>query len=188
MLGDFFMETNCCRKVGLELSIRPRRRLAMVLYQKNNSFWVRSQGEAIVSENELSSSKHWSMLETDEDDASSRSSGPQSRLRLLANARAEVKRRTDRRALFGVYDVLSDPAWDILLELYISGLTGNGLYASVVGAEVGIPQSTTLRWLNVLEKMGLVRRNIDPFDKRRQWVGLTPRACTLMERQFARSL
>lgn len=141
-----------------------------------------------MADNELSSSNGWSMLASDEDDPSSPSSESQSRLRLLANARAEAKRRADRRALFGLYDVLNDPAWDILLELYIAGLTGNGLYASVVGAEVGIPQSTALRWLTVLEKMGLVRRNLDPFDKRRQWVGVTPRARTLMEKHFARSL
>lgn len=138
-----------------------------------------------MAENGLSSSNGWSMLASDEDGPSSTGNEPRSRL--LANARAEAKRRGDRRALFGAYDVLSDPAWDILLELYIAGLSGNGLYASVVGTEAGIPQSTTLRWLNVLEKMGLVRRNPDPFDKRRQWVGVTPRARTLMEKHFARS-
>jgi DNA-binding MarR family transcriptional regulator len=109
------------------------------------------------------------------------------RTQLLVFARAEARRRLDRREVFGQFDMLSDPAWDILLELYIADATGSPLYASVIGSEAEIPQSTALRWLTVLEKSGLVRRRHDVFDKRRQWVGLTPRGRTLMERHFSRS-
>ncbi len=130
----------------------------------------------------------WLILSSEEDASSNGRTATEVRLELLAIARSEAKRRADRRALFSAFDVLSDPAWDILLELYIAGLSGSGLYASVVGAEAGIPQSTALRWLTVLEKAGLVRRHLDPFDKRRQWVGVTPRARSLMEKHFTRSL
>lgn len=110
-----------------------------------------------------------------------------SRNRLLFVARAEAARRRDRRELLGEFGILSDPAWDILLELYISDATGSQIYASLIGSETGIPQSTALRWLAVLEKSGLVRRRIDVFDKRRQWVGLTPRARTILQKHFSRS-
>lgn len=111
-----------------------------------------------------------------------------SRIVLLEQARAEVARRKDRRALLGSFGILGDPAWDMLLELYISDVSGARLYASVVGAEAGIPQSTALRWIAVLEKDGLVRRRDDVFDKRRQWVGLTPTARKTLDRHFSRSL
>ena len=140
-----------------------------------------------MAENELELSNGWSIFRSDEDASPSKGGAPELRLELITIARAEVKRRVDRREVFGAYDVLGDPAWDILLELYISGLTGSGLYASVVGTDAGIPQSTALRWLTVLEKDGLVRRHVDPFDKRRQWVGVTPRARSLMEKHFMRS-
>lgn len=103
----------------------------------------------------------------------------------LNEARAEQKRREQRRRVFGHLGILNDPAWDILLELYIAHTTGSQLYASVVGAEAGIPQSTALRWLTVLEKEGLLQRRFDVMDKRRQWVGVTPLARSLMDRHFA---
>lgn len=110
------------------------------------------------------------------------------RMMLLEQARAEVVRRKDRRALLGSRGILGDPAWDILIELYISDIAGAQLYASVVGAEAGIPQSTALRWIAVLEKDGLVRRRDDVFDRRRQWVGLTPSARKILDRYFSRAL
>ena len=113
--------------------------------------------------------------------------GEGGRKNFLIVARAEAARRFNRRELFGEFDIFSDPAWDILLELYIADATGSQLYASVVGSEAGIPQSTALRWLAVLEKAGLLRRRHDMFDKRRQWIGLTPRALSLMEKHFSRS-
>jgi DNA-binding MarR family transcriptional regulator len=149
----------------------------------------KAQGRAsVMADNQLDLSNDWTMFASSEDAPSSKRGASEMRLELLGLARAEAKRRADRRELFGAYDVLSDPAWDILLELYIAGLSGSGLYASVVGTEAGIPQSTALRWLTVLEKSGLVRRHLDQFDKRRQWVGVTPRARGLMEKHFARSL
>lgn len=109
------------------------------------------------------------------------------RVFLLEEARSEQKRRDHRRQVFGNLGILNDPAWDIMLELYIAHATGNQLYASAVGAEAGIPQSTALRWLTVLEKEGLLRRRFDVFDKRRQWVGLTPLARALMDQHLAKA-
>lgn len=106
---------------------------------------------------------------------------------LLDEARIEQKRREQRRQVFGNLGILNDPAWDILLELYVAHATGNQLYASAVGAEAGIPQSTALRWLTVLEKEGLLRRRFDVFDKRRQWVGLTPLARSMMDQNLAKA-
>ncbi len=98
----------------------------------------------------------------------------------------EQRNRKRRTALLASDDrIFADPAWDILLELYEATLRGKKLNASVIGLDADIAQSTALRWLTMLEKMGLVRRTQDIFDKRRQWVGLTTRAIRGFDQYFA---
>jgi DNA-binding MarR family transcriptional regulator len=108
------------------------------------------------------------------------------RAALLEQVSCEQRNRKRRTALIAPGGGLfADPAWDILLELYVAELRGQKLNASVLGIEAGIPQSTALRWLALLEKMGLARRSQDVFDKRRQWVALTRRATAGLEHYFA---
>lgn len=98
----------------------------------------------------------------------------------------ERRNRKRRIALLAPQDgIFADPAWDLLLELYEAALRGKKLSASALGIEAGIPQSTALRWLALLEKMGLMRRTQDVFDKRRQWVTLTTRAMKGFDQYFA---
>ncbi|MCY1669458.1 hypothetical protein OVA07_00270 [Novosphingobium sp. SL115] len=106
---------------------------------------------------------------------------------LLDLVRAEQANRKRRAQLLGIdHDIFSDPAWDILLELFEADLGGQKINASVVGLDANIPQSTALRWLNMLEKVGLVRRRKDEFDKRRQWIGLTVTARAALQKYFQR--
>lgn len=99
---------------------------------------------------------------------------------------SEQRSRKRRAALIAPQGgIFADPAWDIILELYGAELRGQKLNASVLGLEAGIAQSTALRWLALLEKMGLARRTVDVFDKRRHWVALTKRAITGLEQYFA---
>lgn len=148
---------------------------------------VRERGAAIVTDAHLDHRSDGPSVILDGADVALKPTRS-NRMMLLEQARAEVVRRKDRRALLGSRGILGDPAWDILIELYISDIAGAQLYASVVGAEAGIPQSTALRWIAVLEKDGLVRRRDDVFDRRRQWVGLTPSARKILDRYFSRAL
>lgn len=100
---------------------------------------------------------------------------------------AERRKRREREVLFGTSaEIFSDPAWDILLELFEAQLMCCKLSASSVGLDSGIAQSTALRWIALLEKLGLCSRRQDPVDRRRYWVRLTTKATTALELHFSK--
>ncbi len=102
----------------------------------------------------------------------------------LALARKAYALRRKRAAIFGNPDLFGEPAWDILLDLFIA--QGEGKTVSVSSACIGsaAPPTTGLRWLGVLADEGLVVREKDPEDNRRVLVRLTPTGQAAMERFF----
>jgi hypothetical protein len=92
--------------------------------------------------------------------------------------------RRKRATIFGNADLFSEPAWDILLDLFIA--QGEGKDVSVSSACIGsaAPPTTGLRWLGVLTDEGLVLRENDAEDNRRVLVRLTPAGLAAMERFF----
>ncbi|MFM7349396.1 MAG: MarR family winged helix-turn-helix transcriptional regulator, partial [Erythrobacter sp.] len=92
--------------------------------------------------------------------------------------------RRKRAAIFGKADLFGEPAWDILLDLFIAA--GDGKSVSVSSACIGsaAPATTGLRWLGVLAEEGLILRENDPEDHRRVLVRLSPRGLSAMERFF----
>ncbi len=91
-------------------------------------------------------------------------------------AREIVWSRRRRGAVFGQDSLFGEPAWDILLGLYVAEEAQQRLNVSAVCEISGVPQSTALRWLEKLERDGWVRRDPDPLDRRRFWMLLTERA------------
>ncbi len=118
----------------------------------------------------------------DDDPAPARQ--PRSNRGHLALARKAYALRRKRHAIFGNPDLFGEPAWDILLDLFIA--QGEGKTVSVSSACIGSasPATTGLRWLGVLADEGLVVRENDPEDHRRVLVRLTPAGQTAMERFF----
>lgn len=102
----------------------------------------------------------------------------------LALARQAYALRRKRAAIFGNTDLFGEPAWDILLDLYIA--QGEGKPVSVSSACIGsaAPATTGLRWLGVLADEGLILRENDPDDHRRVLVRLTPAGHAAMDRFF----
>lgn len=102
----------------------------------------------------------------------------------LSLARKTYALRRKRAAIFGNTDLFGEPAWDILLDLYIA--LGEGKPVSVSSACIGsaAPSTTGLRWLGVLADEGLVVRENDAADHRRVLVRLTPAGIAAMERFF----
>lgn len=100
-------------------------------------------------------------------------------------ARTAYARRRERGTLFGESDLFGEPAWDILLDLYIAH--GERKDVSVSSACIGsaAPPTTGLRWLGVLADQGLVEREHDPEDQRRVLVYLTERALDAMDAYFS---
>ena len=100
-------------------------------------------------------------------------------------AREIVRSRKRRTRVFGQAGLFGEPAWDILLGLYVAAEAQQRLNVSAVCELSGVPQSTALRWLEKLEKEGLVRRHPDPLDRRRFWMLLTERASSSLRTYLA---
>lgn len=103
----------------------------------------------------------------------------------LTLARKLYALRRKRAAIFGEADLFGEPAWDILLDLYIAH--GEGKPVSVSSACIGsaAPSTTGLRWLGILVDVGLVLREHDPADQRRVLVRLSDQGKAAMERFLA---
>ncbi len=69
--------------------------------------------------------------------------------------------------------LFSEPAWDILLDLFISDHEGRKLSVSAVCIGARSPSATALRYLAMLQHADLVVRTRDVRDGRRSHVGLT---------------
>ena len=88
-------------------------------------------------------------------------------------AAAEIMRREKRGQLFGA-DLFSDPAWDILLNLYVSEEAGRVANATSVAIGCNASATVVLRYLEALEEAGHVSR--DGTDKRLDRIRLTSEA------------
>lgn len=97
---------------------------------------------------------------------------------------AERRRReqTFGGGLFG------EPAWDMMLELFAAAHQDRALSTKEVTIGSASPLTTALRWLDVLENEGIIRRFPDPTDKRRTFVELTVSAYEKMNVFFGGTL
>ena len=69
-----------------------------------------------------------------------------------------------------------DPAWDMLLELFVAHQGGRPGFGQVALPRVGGPATTALRHLSLLEKHGLITRDGDAQDNRRWFIHPTDKA------------
>lgn len=82
-------------------------------------------------------------------------------------------------------ELFADPAWDILLVLFLMDLEGREIAVSPLCEAADAPPSTVLRWIRTLAERGLVIRRPDIHDGRRILVELTPHARELLCHFFA---
>lgn len=90
----------------------------------------------------------------------------------LTTAIAWIRAREERDRIFGA-DLFFDPAWNILLDLYVSERKGLMVSVSSVCIASKVPSTTALRWLTMIEKRGLIGRRPDDYDRRRSFLFLT---------------
>jgi len=105
--------------------------------------------------------------------------------RALAN-KVYATRRT--RSRFFPDDLFAEPAWDILLLLYGVEQSQERLSISAVCASVGAPATTVLRWIEKLERAGLISRQKHPTDRRVSWLQLTQDCISRLDRFFDSAL
>jgi len=95
------------------------------------------------------------------------------------------RERRRRIETFGDDTLFGEPAWDILLDLFVAGERGKRVAVTSACIGSGVPSTTALRWLNVLELRGMVEREDDNHDARRSFVRLTAKARAMMLEYFA---
>jgi len=88
--------------------------------------------------------------------------------------------RRKRDELFQIPCLFGEPAWDMLLDLLIARERSIKLSVSAVTQGSGSPATTALRYVSVLEKVGLIERATDQNDARRSWVRLSDHGFKMM--------
>lgn len=107
--------------------------------------------------------------------------------RWLRHARRTYRNRRSRTAVFGDETLFGEPAWDLLLDLFIAAKERKRVPVTSACIGAAVPTTTALRWLAVLEERGLVLREADPSDARRVFVRLSADAYARMVSYFVRA-
>jgi DNA-binding MarR family transcriptional regulator len=97
----------------------------------------------------------------------------------LDRAREILLRRRRREQIFGK-GMFGEPAWDMLLLLYVSE-SGRRQTISRLAKFAGASKSTAIRWMDYLEGQKLISRETHPTDKRAVFVELSRRGRDAME-------
>lgn len=93
--------------------------------------------------------------------------------RLLA-ARGKINKLMPRK-------LFRDSAWDVMLELYIGAVSGQGVYVKQVIIASGECAATAMRIIARLDASKFLIRSGDPLDQRRVVVSLTEKGRNAME-------
>jgi DNA-binding MarR family transcriptional regulator len=100
----------------------------------------------------------------------------------LATVAARLYKARQRRARHFDAAMFSDPAWDMLLDLFIAKVRGKEVRTLSLCVASGAPGSTALRWIAILAKNGLIERRDTPEDRRAKIVSLTMQGYRVMRR------
>ena len=101
----------------------------------------------------------------------------------VVRALQAARRARDKAFYPGLF---GEPAWDILLELYLARLENRNEVVSDACVAAAVPATTAWRCLGTLTALGFVERTRDARDGRRIFVRLTERAGRLMDTHFSR--
>jgi len=92
-----------------------------------------------------------------------------------------------RSGIFGA-GLFSDPAWDILLTLFLSELRRETLSEGLLAEAACLSPATTARWLHALVREGLVQRHPEADRDQGLTVGLTKKGSSGMRLWLAQWL
>jgi DNA-binding MarR family transcriptional regulator len=94
-----------------------------------------------------------------------------------------IHMRSARRKFLPAH-LFADPAWDMLLDLYLSDIVSQRVSISSLCIASNVPATTALRWITSLQAEGLVERAGDPRDSRRYFMSLSEKGMAAMDGYF----
>lgn len=100
--------------------------------------------------------------------------------------RAILQQRRAREQFFDA-DLFADPAWDMMLDLYVAWLDRKRVSVSSLCIAAAVPATTALRWIRAMEDKGHFVRKPDQHDARRIYVDLSGEALLKLHRYFAQT-
>ena len=98
--------------------------------------------------------------------------------------RGILSARSDRAKFFAA-ELFSDPAWDMLLDLYAAQLAQVRVTVTSLCVASNSPTTTALRWITALQGQDLIERRADPLDGRRIFISLTAKGSEALDQYFA---
>lgn len=90
--------------------------------------------------------------------------------------KAEYANRLFRQGAFEQDYITGEPCWDALLDLCIAEIEGHRVSVTSLCIASGVPVTTALRWIALLERDDMIERQADLRDKRRTFLRITKRA------------
>lgn len=109
--------------------------------------------------------------------------GANDRHLLAAKARLFLSSRLAREQYFH-RELFGEPAWEILLALYVIEDAGARFTISKLAECIDSPLSTVVRWVKTLEEQSLVSRVQHPTDRRIVFVRLLDKGSTALDDYF----
>lgn len=84
-----------------------------------------------------------------------------------------ISTQRNRRRDYISHDLLGEPAWDMLLDLFVQYAGGARVSTTSLCIASQVPTSTALRYIGLLEETGYVSRSPSDADRRVTFVSLT---------------
>jgi len=106
--------------------------------------------------------------------------------KLATIAISMYRARRHRTAHFDA-GLFADPAWDMLLDLFINKVRGIRISTISLCLAAHVPSTTALRWIRVLEKQGLLRRYRAPDDYRLKLIEMSQEGYRRMRRYISQA-
>ena len=94
-------------------------------------------------------------------------------------ARLLIRERRARSACIPA-DLLGEPVWDLLLDLYAAAQEGRPVSVTSACIASGIPSTTALRYIRALEQREIIRRVETQADRRVNYLTIAPQAALKM--------
>ncbi|MDO9367031.1 MAG: winged helix DNA-binding protein [Sphingopyxis sp.] len=98
-------------------------------------------------------------------------------------ARDAIRQRRKREDHFPS-ELFADPGWDIMLDLYAAHYEGEAVSVSSLCIAAAVPQTTALRWINMMANDGWLVRQNDPTDGRRTYLKLSDEGRSRLDSYF----